>query len=356
MKKRRKMYSVFGALLLTLLTISTVYGEGTAEDKGSAGKESAVQKAVIRFSHALPEQHYISYQFKEWADLAMEKSNGSIEVQIYPSGQLYKDTDVYEAIMTGGIEGGHLYSVYNTRYVPEANALYTWYTFRTTQECYDLGVKGPLRDKIDAEMEKKGIKMLAWIPWHIEDFAFVTKEEVKVPADLEGMCMRAMTPEDAAWYKKWGASPTPITGAEVYMALQRGTLQGGNFTIASSVERKYYEVAPYAVQVPMSSMFSMIGINKDFFDKLAPEQQKALVDAAKEVEDKSVAAAMKDYAEIMKRGQEVGIKVYQPTPEEMKLWEEGKDEIRRQLFKDKPQVLEEIKKLEEQLAAYRQKQ
>jgi len=48
-------------------------------------------------------------------------------------------------------------------------------------------------------------------------------------------------------------------------------------------------------------------------------------------------------------------KVYKPTPEEMKLWTEGKDEIGQQVYKDKPQVLEEVKKLEQQLAASRQK-
>ena len=84
-------------------------------------------------------------------------------------------------------------------------------------------------------------------------------------------------------------------------------------------------------------------------------QKKPLVDAAQEAEGKSVAVALKHYEEVMKQAQELGIKVYKPTPEEMKLWTAGKDEIRQQVFKDQPQVLEEIKKLEEQVAAYRQK-
>jgi len=162
-------------------------------------------------------------------------------------------------------------------------------------------------------------------------------------------------PEDVAWYQKWGANPSYLSGSELYMGLQRGVLQGTLATVATSVERKLYEVAPYTVLVPFYDQISIIGINKNFFDKLAPEQQKALVDAAKEVEGKSLAAAKKDNDEIMKRAQELGIKVYKPTPEEMKLWTEGKDQVRQQVLKDKPQVLEEIKKLEEQLAAYRQK-
>jgi TRAP-type C4-dicarboxylate transport system substrate-binding protein len=354
MKKISK-YFVFVALLLTLLIIITGCGGQTAEDKGSAGKEAAVQKAVIRFSHALPEHHWIAKQMQDWADLAMQKANGTLEIQIYPSAQLYKDPDVWEAIMTGGIESGHSYIFYHTRYVPEASAMIAWYVWNSTQEAADIGLKSSLRAKIDAEMEKKGVKTLAWLTWHIEDFAFLTAKQVKVPADMKGMTVRATVPEDAAWYKKWGVNPSNISGSELYMALQRGVLQGALATVATSTERKLYEVAPYAVLIPCYNQFSIIGINKSFFDKLAPEQQKALVDAAQEAEGKSVAIALKHYEELMKQAQELGVKVYKPTPEEMKLWTEGKDEIRQQVFKDKPQVLEEIKKLEEQLAAYRQK-
>jgi TRAP-type C4-dicarboxylate transport system substrate-binding protein len=352
MKKIRRRYLVSVAWLVPLL-IFTLTGCGGQTGSDTRGAEP--KKATIRFSHALPERHYISAQFKEWADLTKQKSNGSVEVQLYPSAQLYKDPDVYDAIISGGIESGHLYGYINTRYVPEASSMMTWYLWQNTREVYDVGIKGPLRAKIDAEMEKKGIKQLAWLPWHAEDFAFLTTKPVKVPADMKGMTVRATIPEDTAWYKKWGAEPSYVSGSEQYMALQRGVLQGSLATVATSVERKLYEVAPYAVLVPMYDQISIIGINKSFFDQLAPNQQKAVVDAAKEVEAKSVAAAMKDYDEIMKRAQEVGIKVYKPTPEEMKLWTAGKDQIRQQLYSDKPQVTEEIKKLEEQLTAYRQK-
>lgn len=355
MKKSGKSYMLIALLSALMLIAVTGCGGKTAGDKGSTGNETQTKKAVIRFSQGLPEKHYISYQLKEWADLAMKKANGALEIQIYPSSQLYKDADVYEAVMTGGIESGLLYSYLNGRYVPEANAMTTWYLWKNTQEAYDVGIQGPLRAKIDAEFEKKDIKNLAWIPWHIEDFAFLTNKKVKVPADLKGLTMRATMPEDTTWYQKWGVNPSYVPGSDLYMALQRGVLQGSLATVATSVERKLFEVAPYAVLVPFYDQISIIGINKSFFDKLAPEQQKALVDAAKEVESKSVAAAMKDYEVTLKRAQELGIKVYKPTPEEMKLWTEGKDKLREQAYKDKPQVLEEIKKIEEQLAAYRQK-
>jgi len=87
----------------------------------------------------------------------------------------------------------------------------------STQEAYDVGIKGPLRAKIDAEFEKKGIKMLAWLPWHIEDFAFLSAKEVKVPADMKGLTVRATMPEDVAWYRKWGVKPSYISGSAPFL-------------------------------------------------------------------------------------------------------------------------------------------
>jgi len=350
-------YLVLVALLLTLLPVSLAGCSAAQPVKEVPVQKTEVpiQKAVIRLSQGLPEKHYISYQFKEWADLAMKKSNGSIEVQIFPSAQLYKDADVYGAIMTGAIESGLLYSYLDANYVPEAGIWTAWYIFNTTQEICDVGYTSPLRAKIDAEMEKKGIKQLAWIPWHVEDFGFVTNKPVKVPDDMKGLTIRATGPEDVAWLQKWGANPSYLSGAELYMGLQRSVIQGALATVATSVERKLYEVAPYIVLMPMSTQNCPIGINKSFFDKLAPEQQKALVDAAKEVEAKGKAAALKDLDEIMKRAQELGVKIYKPTAEELKLWQAGKAEMRQQVYKDKPQILEAINQIETQLAAYRQK-
>ena len=359
--KKIVSYLVLVALLLTLIPISLA-GCATAPPATSTQTPTQTQtqtpipKTTIRFSYALPEKHYISYQFQDWADLAMKKSNGSLEVKMYPAAQLYKDPDLYGAIMSGGIEAGHLYIFYDANYVPEANAWITWYLFDSTKEAYDVGLKSSLRTKVDTEMEKKGIKQLGWIVWNNESNCIITSKPVKVPADLKGMTMRAAGPEDAAWYQKWGATPSFISGADLYMGLQRGVIDGTIGGVPTSVERKLYEVAPYTILAPFyCPQASILGINKSFFDKLAPEQQKALVDAAKEVEGKAYDAAMKNLSEIMKRGQDLGLKYYTPTPEELKLWTAGKDEIRQQVYKDKPQVLTEINKLEEQLAAYRQK-
>ncbi|KJR97095.1 MAG: hypothetical protein VR68_13215 [Peptococcaceae bacterium BRH_c4a] len=346
MSKEKKVKVWISVLLAAFLLLATGgCGSEKAEDVAARKQKQEVKKTVIRFSQGLPEKHYISSQMKDWADLARQKSNGALEVQIYPSAQLYKDSDVNEAVMTGAVESAQGYSVYLAKMIPEMKILDSWFFIKNSEgleKIYNM----PIRERLDAELEKKGIKALVWLPWSQEDFGLVSTKQLKTPADAKGLTMRTLGPETSAYYVQYGINPSFLNGSEIYMGLQRGVIQGAFATVATSVERKLYEVAPHITLLPCGTMTSMVIVNKDFFDKLPPELQKAMVDAGKEVESKSVAAAKANYENVIKEAEKLGVKVYRPTPEEMKLWEAPKEKVREEAYKNAPQLLKEIQEIE----------
>lgn len=87
-------------------------------------------------------------------------------------------------------------------------------------------------------------------------------------------------------------------------------------------------------------------MNRQYFDKLSANHQRALVDAGKEVEANSLAAARANLAEIWKSADELGVKVYRPTEEEMKLWKANMDALYADVLKNTPQVLDDIKEIQ----------
>jgi TRAP-type C4-dicarboxylate transport system substrate-binding protein len=87
-----------------------------------------------------------------------------------------------------------------------------------------------------------------------------------------------------------------IPGMDVYPALQHGTLQGCIGSVMLQIELKRYEVAPYAIFLPIAGAQAYYGINKEFFDKLNAKQQKALLDASATMEKKSKELTMKELA------------------------------------------------------------
>ena len=65
---------------------------------------SAWAQTKIRLAHELPVTHYGHVYIDRWAKLVKERSNGSIEVQVFPSGQLYKDADAIQALNNGSLD------------------------------------------------------------------------------------------------------------------------------------------------------------------------------------------------------------------------------------------------------------
>ena len=116
-----------------------------------------------------------------------------------------------------------------------------------------------------------------------------------------------------------------MSGAELYMALQRGTVDGAIGAIAQLVERKLYEVSPYLIRLPVMYTVAVICMNIDFFSKLPKELQQVVLDVSKEVEKKSPQPAMEADIRNINILKEKGLPLpYTPTQAEMALWEKAK--------------------------------
>ncbi len=345
MLKKYNQWLIVALIALIVVSLAGCGGQGANTSENDRAKD---QKIVIRLSHALPENHYISAQMRAWAELVMEKSKGRVEVQVYPTGQLYKDADVLEAVQTGAIEAGHAYDFNLAKSVPEARVFAAPFLFEgKVTEITQKVLTSPIRSRLETEMEKQGMKGILFLPWSMEEGGVIASKQVKTPADAKGLTLRATGPDTAAIYKQWGSNVSYLNGSELYTGLQRGVIQGSEGTVTTSVERKLYEVAPNFTILPYSARVSMIIMNKKFYDKLQPELQKTISEATKEVEDKTVAAAKTNLEAVLKAGAEKGIKIYTPTTEELKQFEGDRDKLWQSLYKDYPQILADIKEIQE---------
>ena len=101
--------------------------------------------------------------------------------------------------------------------------------------------------------ERKGVKLLALVVMPApEDHIILTTKPVKVPADIKGMVIRGASPEHALAIKKWGAGPSFLTGAEVYLGSPANTINGAINSLATYMDRKLYEVAPHVFMTRFS--------------------------------------------------------------------------------------------------------
>lgn len=333
------------AILLMVVLVLGLSGCGGKQASNEANS-TAAEKTTIRFSFGLPDNHYITSQLKDWANLAME-NNENLEIKMFGSAQLYKDADAIEAVQTGAIESALAYN-FNLSTIIKSMGIFDCPFLIETTDQVDKVLKSSIREKMDAELAAKNIKVLAYIPWSVEDLGICSVKPVKVPADVKGVNSRVNAPEMAMLWKHYGMNPVFMSGSELYMGLQRGVIESAHSSVVTSVERKLYEVAKNFTTLPVGVVITSIMINNDYFNKLPADKQQALVDAGKEVEAKSIEAAKKNASEILKRAEELNITVYKPTADEMKLWQADMDKVIQEIYKEKPQVMsyiEEIKKM-----------
>ena len=298
---------------------------------------------TLRFSSGAPENHFLTKQYIEWASLIEKNSKGEIKVQVYHSAQLFRDNEVIKAVQTEALESGCGFTMYiENQLVPAMKVYMMPFLFESLDETWKV-YRSELGDSWKKTAEKKGVKLLAMVVMPSPDDQIVlTTKPVKVPADLSGQVIRGASPEHALAIKKWGAGPSFLTGAEVYLGLQRNTINGAINSIATYTDRKLYEVAPYVVQLPVSAVHTFIIMNKSVFDGLTPEQQKIILEASAVIENNTLQIGKTTLKDSVEEAQKKA-KVYTPTSAEMALWKEGMPALWDEIAKDKPEVAEALK-------------
>lgn len=300
---------------------------------------------TIRFSSGAPENHFLTKQYIEWAKLIEKNSKGDIKVEVYHSAQLYRDNEVIKAVQTGGVDSGCAFTMYvENQLVPALKVYMMPYLFQSLDETWKV-YKSEVGAGWKQTAERKGVTLLAMVVMPSpEDQIILTTKPVKVPADIKGLVIRGASPEHALVIKKWGAGPSFLTGAEVYMGLQRNTINGAINSLATYMDRKLYEAAPYVVMTPISVVHTFIIMNKAFFDKLTPEQQKIVVEASATIENNTVLFAkntLKEDFEAAKKKADV----YVPTAAEAALWREGTPGLWDEITKGNADVVDALKKV-----------
>lgn len=300
---------------------------------------------TMKVSLGTPENHFLTKEYAEWARLIEENSKGEIKVQLYLSAQLFRDNEVVKAIQTGGVEAGAAYAMYmQNQLVPAMKVLQMPFLFQTLDESLKV-MHSDIGETWKNLAEQKGVKLLGIASFPSPDGeAIVSTKPLKVPSDMKGMVIRVMGPEVGAYVKTFDAGPSFLTGAELYMALQRGTVQAAVASIAHVTERKLFEVAPYVIMLPLQSVHTYMAVNKGFFDRLSPAQQKAIIDASTVIDKNNYSYIMNVMEKDMEAAKKVS-KVYFPTAAELAKWKEGSEAIWLDTAKSNKDVAESLDKV-----------
>ena len=226
----RRIFFCVAAVMMTVV----LAGCGAGKSAGGGAKDG---KTELKLAYHLPVDHHLSKSMEKFAKRVEEKSGGKLTVKTYPAGQLYTDKSMNDAIMSGGLDMGLNSTAMWTTVIPALNVLDVPFLL-PNYDSVAKAIDGGLGKTLEAEFEKKGVKNLIWADYGYVQFAN-NKRPLTKPEDFAGLQLRGYGQIPAETIKALGASPVTMGSAEVYMAIQRGTIDGqtsGTTALAGAAE------------------------------------------------------------------------------------------------------------------------
>ncbi len=293
----------YGMLCMTLALILSLSVAGVA-----------VAGQSFKISNQFPPNHHVSEGLRIFADKVKEYSGGALTAQIFDSGSLYRDAEIVKAIRNGGTEVGLVPINKWSGMIPAVDIFEVPFTFRHLSSLPEF-LEAGAADLFDEAFSRYGVKMLFWVDYGYVQF-FNNKYPLKTPADFRGLTMRAFSAADQETLKALGAAPTIISSSELYLALQRGTIDGTTTGIPAAVARKVIEVQKHMTLANYSTAEFVVQANLDWWNKLDDAQKdvvmRASVDAETYIRNKVAEAE----AAALEKVKKAGLNVYVPTDED----------------------------------------
>lgn len=198
---------------------------------------------VFKFGHLANTDHVWHQTALRFAELVKAKSEGRIEIKVYPNEQLGKEIDMINGIRAGTVDmtvtGESLQN-----WTPLAGLCAVPYAVRDSGHLAQV-VEGPVGQTIAEEIRKQvGLRPLAWLERGARNLT--SNRPIKHPDDLQGIILRV--PNVPLFIKTWshlGAKPTPMAFSEVFTGLQQGTVQAQENPYALILSAGFAEVQKY---------------------------------------------------------------------------------------------------------------
>lgn len=272
-------------------------------------QSAAAQDYTLNVNTALTEQDPLYKGLETFKQKVEERTNGAVEIRIFPASQLGKDEDVLEQARTGApnavvVDGGRL-----AVYVEEFGVLGAPYLASGFEGVRKVVTSDLFETWVEKLKEEAGLQVLSFNWWQGERH-LLTNKPIAGPADLQGVRMR--TPGAPVWMetiRAMGATPTPMGWAEVYPALQQQVIDAVEAQHPASYGARLYEVIDHITKTGHINLITGIVTSAQWFETLPEEYQTILREEALAAGDAASRMTQESLAEYERQFKEQGVTI-----------------------------------------------
>ena len=315
---------------ITALLLAATIGFSAIGCSKVDGAEKKVK--VIRVAHGQNEEHPQHKAMLEFEKYVEEKTNGDIDVQIFPNELLGATAQAVELAQTGAVDlviGGlgtleafnSSYTVLNLPYIMDSTEHYH-------EVMNDEEIIGPVYEST----RQSGFVGLTWFDAGVRNI-YTTKKPIMEPDDLKGLKIRVQTsPTNVKMLQALGASPTPMSFGEVYTGLQQNVIDGAENNELALINNKHGEVAKhYSYNMHAMLPDILIASTSLLDNKLTKEEAQIVMEAADYANKFEVELWEDAAADAKAKAEEMGVQFYYP---DIKPFQEKMKDLHAEYTKD----------------------
>ena len=244
-----------------------------------------------------------------WAAAEIKKrTNGKFDIEVFPASSLGKETDINQGLTLGTVDMIISGPSFAARSYPRIGIAYYPFIFRDGDHLIAYSKSPVFAEMVEEFRNKTGIQITAYTYYGARHTT--SNRPFTDCAGMKGLKIRVPdVPAYMATPKACGANPTPIAFAEVYLALQNGTVEAQENPLTTIEAKKFYEVQKAIMLTGHIVDGLTTEIAPHIWSKLTDDEKKIFTEVTREAAQRATDKIKKREAELVDEFKKKGLQI-----------------------------------------------
>lgn len=282
------MKRITAAVLALSLAVMGLSGCG-AQSAKTSGEATGGNPMVLTLAHNMSDTHTVHIAMEEFAQKVTERTDGRIQIKIYPNGLLGSETEVIEQLMAGVVSMTKVSAPGLATYNEAYHTFGLPYIFDDTQDFYHIMDSQQMEDFFLSSSED-GFVSITYYTSGARSF-YTVDRAIRKPEDLRGLKIRVQDMKSQTdMVKALGGTPVAMSYGDVYTSLQTGIIDGTENNETALTTGQHGEVCKVYSNDQHAMIPDVLVMSAKVWENISPADQQIILEAAHESTDSHKAA------------------------------------------------------------------
>lgn len=268
---------------------------------------------TFKLANVLSETDVTAFGINKFAELAAEKSDGKITVEVFHGGQLGSGVETFEAVKNGYMDFAADSFANLASITPAFEVFHFPFLFESRDQMLNSMGSEKVQAQVNEELRPVGLQWFTTFEIGGPREVGTSNKKIETAEDLKGMKFRASrSPLEIGSHESWGAAGVTVDWPGTPEAVRLGMVDGLTVPYASFFSAKFHEgdLINYILDLNFQNYASVLVVNADKFAALPEDVRNVLEEAAAEAKEWHIDFVSDYITKNVAEMKEAGVEIY----------------------------------------------